>query len=136
MKQDRQRSRQFASGRIRRGGLANGAQSLPDGRFAGFGSQLIHTLQAPLDLSVEVSLVIVVIRKCGVNLAQREVGMLEMDLFCAPAVRNLIERNLDYFRCRIVDPGDTAVIEADMSLGYCGHNQMTKCIEAMRLVQP
>ena len=110
--------------------------TVPAQRFAGFASQLLRALQAPLDLRVELGLVVVVIRERGMNLAQREVGMLEMDLFCAPPVRNLIERNLDYFRCRIVDPGDTAVIEADMSLGYCGHNQMTKCIEATRLVQP
>jgi hypothetical protein len=105
MKQDSQRRpRQFASGRIRRGGLAHSAQSLP-GRFAGFASQPLRALQAPLDLSVELGLVVVVIRERGMTPVQRGVGMLEMDLFCAPAVRNLIERNLDYFRSRIISAG-------------------------------
>ena len=71
MKQDSQRRpRQFVSGRIRRGGLAHSAQSLP-GRFAGFASQPLRALQAPLDLSVELGLVVAVIRERGMTPVQR-----------------------------------------------------------------
>ena len=66
----RQRSREFASGRIRRGGLAHGAQSFPNRRFAGFVSQLLRALEAPLKFSVELTLVIVVICEGGMNLPE------------------------------------------------------------------
>ena len=48
-------------------------------------------------------------------------GMLEMSLLWAPAMGDLIQRNLDHFCCSVVDPRNTAVIESDMSVGYCGH---------------
>jgi len=44
-----------------------------------------------------------------------------MNLLWAPAMGDLIQRNLDHFCCSVADPRNTAVIESDMSVGYCWH---------------
>ena len=96
---------------------------------------MFHTLQAPLDFGIKVGLVIVVICECGVNLSKREVRMLEMDLLGAPAMCDLIQRNLDRLGSGVVDPREAAVIEPDMSVGYYWHTQVTVLYETMRLIQ-
>jgi hypothetical protein len=45
-----------------------------------------------------------------------------MDFLRAPAMCELIERNLDYFCCGIIDPRNAAVIESNVSLGYSWHD--------------
>ena len=61
--------------------------------------------------------------------------MLEMNFFSAPPMRNLIQRNLDYFCCSVVDPGDTALIEADMIASYCWHTQIVTVYPSTALIQ-
>jgi hypothetical protein len=101
--------------------LAHGAQSFSNGRLARCGAHLLRALKAMLDLSIEVTLVIVVICERSMNLPEREMRMLEMNLLGAPAMAGLIQRNLDHFCCSVVDPRNAAVIEADMSVAYRWH---------------
>src|SRR6266508_2926600 len=49
--------------------------------------------------------------------------MLEMNFFSAPAMRDLIQRNLDHFCSGVVDPRKAAVIKSDMIGHYCWHSQ-------------
>lgn len=55
------------------------------------------------------------------NLPERKVRMLKMNLLWTPPVRDLVERDLDHFRFGVVDPRDPAVVEPDMGVGCCWH---------------
>jgi hypothetical protein len=50
--------------------------------------------------------------------------MLEMDFLSAPPVRDVVERNLEDFGSGVVDPGNPAIIQANMTLGYCWHTEI------------
>lgn len=70
---------------------------------------------ALVDLCVELFFMIVVVTQCRVDLSQRKVRMLKMNLLGTPAVRNVVERHLDDFHLCVVNPRHTPFIEANMN---------------------
>jgi hypothetical protein len=67
-----------------------------------------------LNLVVHLCLVIVIKAERGMDLRQRQMGMLKVDFLWTPSVGDHIHGNLDDFGVRVVDPRDATVIEPNM----------------------
>ena len=67
-------------------------------------------------LGVHLILVIVVVGQHRVNLGKGQMRILEVHLFRAGAVSQLVDRYFDDPYLRVVNPGDSALIDVDM--GY------------------
>lgn len=61
--------------------------------------------------------------------------MLEMNLLRAPAMRDLVERNLNDLRRSAVDPRNAAIIEADMSVSYSWHARIRVGSSSLQSIQ-
>ena len=64
---------------------------------------------------------IVVEPEGGVNLRERQVGMLKMNFFGAPSVSDHVLGYFDDFRVGLVNPGNPALVEPDVCCRYCRH---------------
>src|SRR5713226_8372433 len=73
------------------------------------------------DLGVELWLVFVVIGKSAVDLCQRQMRMLEVNLLRAPTIRHLIQNNFRDLYFRAGNPCHTLTIKFDLRGEDGGH---------------
>jgi len=62
--------------------------------------------------------------QCGMNLRQRKVRVLKMDLLWTPPMRDLVLRDFNDFRSSVVYPRNSAVVDSNMSAGDKWHTSM------------
>ncbi len=100
------------------------ANTLPDRRVDRLSTAQPVLPESSLDASIQFLAVVVVIRQRSMDLPKGEVRMLEVDFLRAPAVREVIEGNLDDLRVGVIDPRQSSGIEPDVRGGHrcvCGH---------------
>ena len=86
-------------------------QFQPEVRIGDFGGQLVGSFRPAPDLLVHLALILVIEGQCAVDLSQREVGVLEMNLLGAGPVGNLVQDDLDNLYSCAGDPRGSAVVE-------------------------
>lgn len=62
-----------------------------------------------------------VVRKCRVDLPKRQVGVLKVQLLGAPAIRLLLDDQLNDFHSRASDARNTILVQRDVFVS-CLHN--------------
>jgi len=77
-----------------------------------------------MNLGIHFRLMVVIMAQCGVNLCQRKVRVLKMNLFWAPTVGNLILRDFNDLCSSVVYPRNPVVVESNMSAGDRWHTSM------------
>lgn len=77
-----------------KGSLRTADQLAPESRIGELRSKVVGFFQLAPDLLVDLLLVFIVVGQCAVDLSQREMGTLEMDLFRTRSVCDLIQNIL------------------------------------------
>lgn len=77
------------------------------------------------NLVIHIGLVVVVPREGRVDLGERKMWKLEVHLFHGRAVCQLIQDNLDDLDIRVVDPGYSVFVNADVRNRLRDHGQLS-----------
>src|SRR5438093_834918 len=99
--------------------LAELPQSPPGRGIGVFGRLTLRTPQSLGDFLVKLSLMIVVMAECRVDLSQREVRMLVMHLLGTPSVGQMVEHDLNHLHVRVVDPCAPGGVDSDVRCNSC-----------------
>src|SRR5438477_8367101 len=77
-----------------------------------------------LDLAVHLVLVVVVVGERRMDLAQRQIGMMPLDLLGIPAVSDPVERDHADFDSRSCDGRFSLGIRFDVCVGHGSHDEL------------
>jgi hypothetical protein len=62
------------------------------------------------------------------NLGERQIGVLLVNLFRTPAIRTLIEDDFDHLDIRVVNPRNAALVQVNVGCGCRAHGASSFCV--------
>lgn len=83
-------------------------------------AQLFNLFKAPLNITVELLAMIPIVRERRVDLPERQIRMLEVQLLGTPSISLLLDDQLHNLHCRAGDARDTILVQHDVFIA-CFH---------------
>lgn len=103
-------------------------------------SQIVNALEAARDVVIEFLAMIPIISERRVDLAERQVRMLEVQLFGAPSISLLLDNQIHNLHRRTGDARSVVFVQRNTSIARLqerpSHSKISQSIEANKVPQP